>query len=97
MSKVDYSIMTNCPNCGAPITGPVCEYCGTRHWGYQSGSAGSPVESMLSHGVITPNEARRILGMAELYDAKMELLKQQEIMRNLYDATIRAMRGYTSR
>lgn len=21
----------NCPNCGAPISGPVCEYCGTRH------------------------------------------------------------------
>ena len=21
--------MTNCPNCGAPITGPECEYCGT--------------------------------------------------------------------
>ena len=24
--------MTNCPNCGAPITGRVCEYCGTVHW-----------------------------------------------------------------
>lgn len=23
--------MTNCPNCGAPVTGGVCEYCGTRH------------------------------------------------------------------
>lgn len=23
--------MTNCPNCGAPIAGSVCEYCGTRH------------------------------------------------------------------
>lgn len=23
--------MTNCPNCGAPITGSVCEYCGTRY------------------------------------------------------------------
>ena len=22
--------MTNCPNCGAVITGTVCEYCGTR-------------------------------------------------------------------
>ena len=21
--------MLNCPNCGAPITGNVCEYCGT--------------------------------------------------------------------
>ena len=23
-------VMTNCPNCGAPITGPRCEYCGTQ-------------------------------------------------------------------
>ena len=22
-------ISTNCPNCGAPITGPFCEYCET--------------------------------------------------------------------
>ena len=22
--------MTNCPNCGAPFTGTVCQYCGTR-------------------------------------------------------------------
>ena len=21
----------NCPNCGAPVIGRVCEYCGTRH------------------------------------------------------------------
>ena len=25
------STPTNCPNCGAPITGPKCEYCGTVH------------------------------------------------------------------
>lgn len=24
--------MTNCPNCGAPIVGLVCEYCGTHHY-----------------------------------------------------------------
>lgn len=23
--------MTNCPNCGAPITSSACEYCGTVH------------------------------------------------------------------
>lgn len=23
--------MDNCPNCGAPITSAVCEYCGTHH------------------------------------------------------------------
>lgn len=25
-----YMNQTNCHNCGAPITGPECEYCGTR-------------------------------------------------------------------
>lgn len=25
------SSKANCPNCGAPITGDVCEYCGTRY------------------------------------------------------------------
>lgn len=24
-------VYTNCPNCGAPRSGAVCEYCGTRH------------------------------------------------------------------
>lgn len=24
--------ITNCPNCGAVITGPKCEYCGTRFY-----------------------------------------------------------------
>lgn len=28
--------MTNCPNCGAVITGPQCEYCGTRFPNYIS-------------------------------------------------------------
>lgn len=26
----------NCPNCGAPIISAVCEYCGTRHWEFES-------------------------------------------------------------
>lgn len=27
--------MINCPNCGAPRRGAVCEYCGTHFWRYQ--------------------------------------------------------------
>ena len=23
-------LITNCPNCGAPVNGLVCEYCGTK-------------------------------------------------------------------
>lgn len=30
---------TNCPNCGAPKTGAVCEYCGTRFQKYVGGTA----------------------------------------------------------
>lgn len=28
-AKIKEQKMTNCPNCGAPITGEKCEYCGT--------------------------------------------------------------------
>ncbi len=38
--------MTNCPNCGAPITGSVCEYCGTRH-GIRVFVSASPPPQML--------------------------------------------------
>lgn len=27
--KRELRSITNCPNCGAPISGPLCEYCGT--------------------------------------------------------------------
>lgn len=30
---------TNCPNCGAPKQGAVCEYCGTRFQRYVGGTA----------------------------------------------------------
>lgn len=31
LAKSIYPSM-NCPNCGAPITSGVCEYCGTKHY-----------------------------------------------------------------
>lgn len=34
---------TNCPNCGAPKQGAVCEYCGT-HFGRYQGEATVEVE-----------------------------------------------------
>lgn len=33
----------NCPNCGAPITGPRCEYCGTQHYDHEAGTGGVAV------------------------------------------------------
>lgn len=56
---------TNCHNCGAPITGPECEYCGTR---FNIRVAEEPVTfgtttaefaaSLAAYGLITVNEAR---------------------------------------
>jgi len=37
------SAITNCPNCGAPKRGAVCEYCGT-HFGRYQGRATVEVE-----------------------------------------------------
>ena len=28
-TELTYNKVTNCPNCGAPISGMKCEYCGT--------------------------------------------------------------------
>ena len=65
-------MQTNCHNCGAVITGPTCEYCGTRfefepvkepeNLEFKVGISASEAqlafyEFML--GTITPNEARR--------------------------------------
>ena len=35
--------MTNCPNCGAPITGHKCEYCGAIIFDFASIEVGKPV------------------------------------------------------
>ena len=29
MMQSHSTILRNCPNCGAPVTGPICEYCGS--------------------------------------------------------------------
>lgn len=56
---------TNCHNCGALITGPECEYCGTR---FNIRVVEEPVRfgitmdefaaSLAAYGLITVNEAR---------------------------------------
>lgn len=35
--------MTNCPNCGAPLTGHKCEYCGAIIFDFASIEVGKPV------------------------------------------------------
>ena len=64
--------MSNCPNCGAPITGPVCEYCGTSFRGLRATVPGiiddacdipdaAKIIHMLDKGLITANEARKMM------------------------------------
>ena len=43
---------TNCPNCGAPITKPVCKYCGTVFGGIDDAlnlAVGKPVTLKFEH------------------------------------------------
>lgn len=72
------SQLTNCPNCGAVITGPKCEYCGT-HFPFKKAEAEivelklntASLESQMAQrafyehmlGLITPYEARRRFGL----------------------------------
>lgn len=56
--------MINCPNCGAPITGTECEYCGTLfgHRLTQSESLAMVLDE-IDNAMLTPNEARKLLGL----------------------------------
>lgn len=42
--------MTNCPNCGSPISGIKCEYCGTTFFNLVDISAGENCIVRLRHG-----------------------------------------------
>ena len=67
-------MQTNCHNCGAVITGPTCEYCGTRFnikvvdvvdVDFREESIVS-FAAALQASTITTNEARRLFGYREL-------------------------------
>ena len=68
--------MSNCPNCGAPITGLECEYCGTSFRGYRRKVPGliedgydiSKLNLYLKYGAISTNEARVIVGLEPIND-----------------------------
>ena len=59
----------NCPNCGAPIRGDECPYCGTAFTRKHEGipiydTHGAYITTMLlDEGAITLNEARRRFGL----------------------------------
>lgn len=59
---------SNCPNCGAPITGPSCLFCGTQFGGAfpvtvhvaADGEIEAVVRRMVERGLLSCNEARRL-------------------------------------
>lgn len=58
--------MTNCPNCGAPIRGPECEYCGTV---FQTKPIATPLYDVFGDHILTlmtPNEARELMGLPRI-------------------------------
>lgn len=57
---------TNCPNCGAIINGPKCEYCGTVFRRDDSDCIqldGTAIIKAYEKGLMTPNELRRRLSL----------------------------------
>lgn len=61
----------NCPNCGAPIRGDECPYCGTAFTKKSKGidiydTNGSYVATLYENGILTANEARKLYGFPPL-------------------------------
>lgn len=58
----------NCPNCGAPIRGDECPYCGTVFTKKRKGidiydTNGDYVATLYENGILTANEARELLDL----------------------------------
>ena len=73
---------TNCPNCGAIITGPKCEYCGTvfrRDDSINISFDGVEHIKAIELGLITPNEFRHRMFQEE---------RNTEIINSLSDIKI---------
>ena len=70
--------MTNCPNCGAVITGPQCEYCNTR----------------FDIKVVSYEPVARLKSENELINHKIRLLADTQALENLYAEALKAMRNY---
>ena len=64
--------MTNCPNCGAPITGLECEYCGTVFPNIDI----CKLDEYLNRGLMTMNEAREMMGLPRLYEDAIAAMRK---------------------
>ena len=74
--------LMNCKNCGAPLSSYPCkcEYCGTVYGKEDADDILVKFES----GIITANEARRMIGLQSLHDLKREriALLDSRLLRN---------------
>ena len=83
--------MTNCPNCGAVITGPQCEYCDTRF----------DIDPVLYTPKKNMDKMDRLikerLGLEnELLSRKTRALADAAALKDLYTSALNAMRQYSS-
>ena len=80
---VQVKTLGNCPNCGAPIRGDECAYCGTAFTKRNKGidiydTNGNYILTLLENGIITSNEARRMCRLAS-----QEIYYKDELTRKL--------------
>ena len=73
----------NCPNCGAPLHGDECEYCGTAFTRKNEGIPiydpyGNYVTTLFAKGILTYNEARKLCGL----DSKQRADQRRKYIEN---------------
>ena len=86
--------MTNCPNCGAPVTSWKCEYCATVFERPETVTLyrnGKPLTALYEY---TNLEKQRLQLENALLEAKARALHQQNCATDLYKSAIEAMRRY---
>lgn len=67
--------IANCPNCGAPVHGDECAYCGTAFTRKREGvdlydPYGNYISTLFEQGIVTYNEARKLCGLDPKQRAK---------------------------
>jgi len=73
MERIKETVL-NCPNCGAPITGATCEYCGTIFYDFANLEIGKPVyirmkvnDSLLIFKAIVTNADFQVIGNEPIF------------------------------
>lgn len=97
--------MTNCPNCGAVITGPQCEYCDTRFdinpVLYTPKKIVDQTDQYLDKAVHKKLKGkqqylkRRLEIENELLRQKTNCLADSAAIKELYESALKAMRSYS--